>query len=88
MAPNATGVKSLDQDKIIALCYKVFRFAAQVSIKDASLLMKVWDGVEVPILELDLGRFYKTVKTIKPPASRDDSSEKFILARGFKGLQT
>ncbi|XP_077288922.1 mitochondrial rRNA methyltransferase 2 [Arctopsyche grandis] len=88
MAPNASGVKAIDQDKIISLCYKAFRFAAQVSTKNACLLVKVWDGVEVPILELDLGRFYKGVKIYKPPSSRSDSSEKFLFASGFKGLQT
>lgn len=87
MAPNASGIRYLDQDNIISLCYRAFRFAAQVSQKDATLLVKVWDGVEVPVLELDLGRFYKHVKVMKPSASRSDSAEKFILARGFKGLQ-
>lgn len=87
MAPKATGVKSLDQDKIITLCYKAFRFAVQVSEKNAFFLVKVWDGSEVPVLEIDLGRFYKHVKTIKPRSSRSDSAEKFLYASGFKGLQ-
>ncbi|XP_046959899.1 rRNA methyltransferase 2, mitochondrial [Vanessa cardui] len=87
MAPSATGVRELDKDRIIGLCYMAIRFAALVTRIDGNLLFKVWDGKEVPILEMDLGRFYKSIKIMKPKASRSDSSEKFILARGFRGIQ-
>lgn len=87
MAPSATGIKELDKDRIIGLCYNAIRFAALVSKIDGSLLFKVWDGKEVSILEMDLERFYKNIKIMKPLASRSESSEKFILARGFRGIQ-
>ncbi|XP_068632113.1 rRNA methyltransferase 2, mitochondrial [Battus philenor] len=87
MAPSATGIRELDKDRIIGLCYMAIRFAALVTKVDGNLLFKVWDGKEVPILEMDLERFYKNIKILKPKASRSDSSEKFILARGFKGIQ-
>ncbi|CAG9786075.1 unnamed protein product [Diatraea saccharalis] len=87
MAPSATGVRELDKDRIIGLCYMAIRFAALVSKIDGNLLFKVWDGKEVPMLEMDLARFYKHIKILKPSASRSDSSEKFVLARGFNGIQ-
>ncbi|CAK1547295.1 unnamed protein product [Leptosia nina] len=87
MAPSATGIRELDKDRILGLCYMALRFAALVTRIDGNLLFKVWDGKEVPILEMDLERFYKSIKILKPKASRSDSSEKFILARGFKGIQ-
>lgn len=87
MAPSATGVRELDKDRIIGLCYMAIRFAALVTKVDGNLLFKVWDGKEVPILQMDLERFYKSIKILKPQASRSDSSEKFILAKGFKGIQ-
>lgn len=87
MAPSATGVRELDKDRIIGLCYMAIRFAALVTKVDGIILFKVWDGKEVPILEMDLGRFYRSIKILKPLASRSESSEKFILARGFKGIQ-
>lgn len=86
MAPNSSGIKSMDHENIISLCYEVFRFAAQVSQKDACLLVKAWNGGEVSVLELDLNRFYKSVKIVKPPSSRSDSAELFLFAKGFKGL--
>jgi 23S rRNA (uridine2552-2'-O)-methyltransferase len=51
------------------------------------LLVKVWDGGDVPKLENDLKKFYENVRRIKPPSSRSDSAEHFILARGFIGLK-
>lgn len=87
MAPNATGVRILDQENITNLCYSVMRFAALMSSPNASLLVKVWDNGNIPQLEKDMLRFYRTVKIIKPLASRADSSEKFLLARDFYGLK-
>lgn len=87
MAPSATGVKDIDKDRIVGLCYMALRFATYVTKINGSLLIKVWDGKEVPILEMDLQRFYTTIKILKPKSSRSESSEKFILAKGFKGIQ-
>ena len=88
MAPNATGVRQLDQENITTLCYKVLRFAVLMSSPNASLLVKVWDNGDVPKLEEDMRRFYRTVKRAKPTASRADSAENFILAKGFLGLES
>lgn len=87
MAPNATGVRCLDQENITKLCYSVLRFAVLMSSPDASCLVKLWDNGDVQKLEKDMLRFYKTVKRVKPPASRSDSAEMFLLARGFAGRQ-
>lgn len=88
MAPNATGVRSLDQENITKLCYTVLRFAALVSSIDASLLMKLWNNGDISQLEKQMLRFYKKVKFIKPAASRSDSAEVFVLGKGFLGLKT
>lgn len=87
MAPSATGVRELDKDLILSLNYMCLRFAALVTKVGGSFLFKVWDGKEVPVLLNDLERFYDSIKIIKPQASRSESSEKFILAKGFKGVE-
>lgn len=87
MAPNATGVRSLDQDKIMDLCYNVLRFAILMSAENASLLVKIWDNGDVKKFEDIVLRYYKSIKHIKPQASRGDSAEKFILAKDFCGAQ-
>lgn len=88
MAPNATGVRALDQDNIVTLCYTVLRFAIMMSSPQASLLVKLWDNGEVHKIEKDMLKYYKYVKHIKPKASRSESSEKFLLATDFYGLKT
>jgi 23S rRNA (uridine2552-2'-O)-methyltransferase len=88
MAPNATGVREMDHENILHLAYSALRFAVQVSCVGGCVLLKIWDGRESSRLEQDIGRFYKQVKVVKPPASRADSAEKFLLARMFKGLKT
>lgn len=85
MAPNATGIRVLDKENIMKLCYSVLRFAIPLSAPNAHCLMKIWDNGDVQKLEETILKFYKKVKRIKPPASRSDSAEIFILAKEFGG---
>lgn len=88
MAPNATGMKALDHIKIIDLAYSVFRFALEISSYDATFICKIWDGVKAIALQREVERFYKSLKLVRPRSTRDESSEVFIVAQGFKGLRT
>lgn len=83
MAPNATGVKSLDQELIMELASSVFLFAQQVSAPNAILLIKFWENGDYHKLETAIRKKYETVKVIKPNSSRSDSAEKFLLAKGY-----
>ncbi|BES98421.1 Cell division protein ftsj [Nesidiocoris tenuis] len=84
MAPNATGVKSMDHDRIVALALKAFKFGLQISAEGATVLMKLWEGRSCKAVETELSKFYDVVRWIKPKSSRSDSTETFILGRGFK----
>lgn len=86
MAPKASGVKSLDNEQSLHLCYAALRFALHTSDVGASVLMKVFDGANTKGLENAVRRFYKNVKYVKPSASRAESSEKYLLGRDFVGL--
>lgn len=88
MAPNATGVRDLDHEGIIRLAYTAFKFAVEVTCYEGTFIVKVWDGYKSQKLEEDLAKFYRYVKIARPEATREESSEKFIIARGFKGLRT
>jgi len=88
MAPNATGIKEMDDENILTLCYTVLRFAILVSKFDATLVVKLWQSGDTKRLESDIGKFYRSVRTVKPQASRSDSAEIFLLARNFKGLKS
>lgn len=85
MAPNASGVRQLDHERIMILCNSVLEFALRLSAPKASLLVKVWDNGDAPKFITRLEGLYETVKAVKPQSSRGDSAEKFILARGLKG---
>lgn len=87
MAPNATGMKEMDHDNIILLAYAALRFALQISKINGTLVIKVWDGGKAQQFEQNLSKFYNSIKIIRPDATRDESTEKFFLARGFKGLK-
>ncbi|XP_071449358.1 rRNA methyltransferase 2, mitochondrial [Hetaerina americana] len=89
MAPNATGVKHLDQEAISILAYSVLRFAVKTSKTDdrTVCLIKVWEGERIKKLESDMKQFYEKVRIVKPSASRSNSAETFVLGIGFRGLK-
>lgn len=88
MAPNASGVREMDHDNIMLLAYTALRFALRMSKAQGVLVVKVWDGGKAQQFEETLTRFYSSVRIVRPDATRDESTEQFFLARGFKGLKT
>ncbi|XP_060521846.1 rRNA methyltransferase 2, mitochondrial isoform X2 [Cylas formicarius] len=87
MAPSATGIRYLDYENIVKLCYLALKFALQISKPGASVLLKLWQCADAKTLQDDMLKFYKTVKIVKPKASRSDSAEIFMLGRDFHGLE-
>ena len=87
MAANATGHRKTDHIKIVALVEAASEFAREVLQPGGTFLAKVLQGgTEGELLAL-LKRDFKSVKHIKPPASRSDSAELYLLATGFRGSQ-
>lgn len=87
MAPKATGVRHLDQENIVTLCYSVLRFALQMSAENATVVMKIWSNGQLPELQKQMERYYEKVKIVKPNSSRGDSAEQFLVGRGFVGVK-
>lgn len=85
MAPNTTGNSSLDHLRIVGLCEEVFLFASEVLRPGGSMVCKVFQGGTEQNLLKELRKQYKTVKHVKPKASRKESSELYVVATGFKG---
>lgn len=85
MAASASGHKQTDHLRIIALCEAAAYFAFDVLTEGGTFVAKVLaGGAEGELQKLLKSRFTK-VANVKPPASRSDSSEKFVVATGFKG---
>jgi 23S rRNA (uridine2552-2'-O)-methyltransferase len=85
MAANATGHARTDHLKIMALVEAAADFARDVLAPDGAFLAKVLQGGTEAALLAALKRDYKSVKHVKPPASRADSAELYLLATGFRG---
>jgi 23S rRNA (uridine2552-2'-O)-methyltransferase len=84
MAPNTTGHKDTDHLRIMALVEAAYEFAYDILKQDGVFISKVFQGGAQSDLIRRMKMEFKTVKHIKPPASRKESSEQFIVAQGFK----
>jgi 23S rRNA (uridine2552-2'-O)-methyltransferase len=85
MAANATGHRKTDHLRIMALAEAAVLFAREVLKPGGSFLCKVLQGGTEATLLAELKRDFQTVKHVKPPASRTDSPELYLLAKGFRG---
>lgn len=85
MAAPACGHKQTDHLKIMALCEAALEFAAEVLVPGGVFLAKVLQGGAEHDMLTTMKRQYKTVRHVKPKASRADSSEMYVLATGFRG---
>ena len=84
MAANATGHRKTDHLRIMALAEAATHFAREVLDRGGSFLCKVLQGGTETVLLAELKRDFETVKHVKPPASRTDSAELYLLAKGFR----
>ena len=87
MAHNTTGHKYTDHLKIMALVEAGYDFACEILKQDGAFLAKTFQGGAESDLLARIKIDFKTVRHIKPPASRADSSEKYLLATGFRKQQ-
>jgi 23S rRNA (uridine2552-2'-O)-methyltransferase len=85
MAANATGHRQTDHLRIMALAEAAALFAREVLAPGGSFICKVLQGGTEAVLLAELKRDFATVKHVKPPASRTDSAELYLLAKGFRG---
>ncbi len=85
MAANTIGHKKTDHIRIIALAEMAIDFAREVLAPGGFFVAKVFQGGTENELLANLRRDFKTVRHVKPKASRADSAELYVLATGFRG---
>ena len=86
MAANTTGHRKTDQLRILNLVEGAAAFAAEVLKPGGTFVAKVFQsGADATLLN-QLKRDFATVKHVKPASSRADSSERYVLAMGFRGV--
>lgn len=85
MAANTTGHKQTDSLRTAALAETALWFASEYLVTGGNFCSKVFQGGATQDMLNDLKRMFKTVKHVKPPASRPGSPELFVVALGFRG---
>ena len=85
MAASSSGHKKTDHLRIMALCETAAYFAFDVLEEGGTFVAKVLAGGAESNLQTLLKQKFTKVYNVKPPSSRSDSSEKFVVALGFRG---
>lgn len=85
MAAPTTGHKQTDHMRIIQLCEVAVEFAREVLNPGGAFVAKVFQGGTEHKLLAEMKRDFRQVGHYKPPASRKDSAETYLIARDFRG---
>jgi 23S rRNA (uridine2552-2'-O)-methyltransferase len=86
MAAPSTGHRGTDHIRIMGLVETAYAFASQILAPGGAFLAKVLQGGTERALLDRLKRDFAQVRHVKPPASRADSTELYVLALGFRAL--
>jgi len=86
MAANTTGHRKTDQLRIVGLVEDAAAFAADVLKPGGTFVAKVFQSGADATLMMQLKRDFTAVKHVKPASSRKDSSERYVVATGFRGI--
>lgn len=86
MATNTMGDQKTDHIRIIALVEESLKFAEQILSKNGSFVAKIFQGSTSDAILKKMRKSFATVRYFKPESSRKDSSETYLVAVGFKGL--
>ena len=84
VAPNTTGHQSTDHLRISRLIYEVIDRLEIILKKQGSFIFKIWKGEEEKEIIKMLKKIFDKVEYFKPKSSRQESSEIFIISRGFR----
>jgi 23S rRNA (uridine2552-2'-O)-methyltransferase len=85
MAAPTTGHAQTDHIRIMALAELAYDFAAEVLADDGAFVCKVFQGGAERELLARLKADFRAVRHAKPPASRAESAETYVVAQGFRG---
>ncbi|CAI9120925.1 RlmE family RNA methyltransferase [Brytella acorum] len=84
MAPNTTGHAPTDHLRIMGLAEGALDFALQVLAEGGGFVAKVFQGGSEQQMLDSMKKAFTSVRHVKPPASRKESSELYVVATGFR----
>ncbi len=83
MAPNMTGEYDLDHARSVHLAQQAFELACELLAPGGDLAVKVFDGRDLEWLESTIEPEFEYVRRVRPDASRDASSELYLVGKGY-----
>ncbi len=85
LSPRISGAYATDHARSVELVREAFELARRVLVPGGAFAAKVFDGEMVDQLVADLAVAFERVRRTKPPASREASSEIYLVAQGYRG---
>lgn len=82
VSPNISGIRDTDQERAAELVEAAAQLARKLLAPEGAFLVKVFHGGRFPTLLDDMKRSFRTVLVSKPGASRSESRETYLVARG------
>jgi len=83
MAPNMTGEYALDHARSVHLARQAFDVAEELLAPGGDFVVKVFQGEDLDAFREDVRAEFEYLRTVSPPASRDSSSEVYLVAKGL-----
>ena len=87
MAPNTSGHVATDHIRIMALAETALAFACEILAPEGTFVAKLFQGGAEKEMLNTLKRCFRQVRHAKPPASRKDSKEMYVVAMGFRSRE-
>ena len=85
MAPNISGVTAVDQPRVVHLCELALDLASKVLKPKGDLVVKAFQGAGFDVYLRQVRAAFEQVSIRKPAASRSESREVYLVAKGFRG---
>jgi len=87
-APKLTGVRATDRAREEALLEAVEALIPQLLRRDGALVLKILEGPEAQDIEKRIRSQFAAAKATRPEASRKGTSERYLVARGYRGVSS
>lgn len=85
MSPNVSGIWEIDHERQISLTRHALHVSMRILERRGNAIYKIFQGVSTRSFVNELAEHFALVKLSKPPASRQESSELYVICLGFKG---
>ena len=85
MSPNVSGIWEIDHERQISLTSHALHVSIRILERRGNAIYKIFQGVSTRSFVNELAEHFALVKLSKPPASRQESSELYVICLGFKG---